>query len=65
MTRQEEEEYEKTTEESMFRIHILEQRLKKHEEQALQKYYEMDGKLRGDPRLAGLVEVAPSSLGKA
>ena len=37
--------------ESMFRIHILEQRLKRHEEQALQKYYDLDSQLRADVRL--------------
>jgi hypothetical protein len=37
--------------ESLFRIHILEQRLKRHEEQALQKYYDLDSKLRADVRL--------------
>mmetsp|Transcript_27648 Transcript_27648/g.69682 ORF Transcript_27648/g.69682 Transcript_27648/m.69682 type:complete len:469 (+) Transcript_27648:102-1508(+) len=52
MSREDEEEYERQCEESMFRIHILEQRLKRHEEQALQKYYELDAKLRSDPRLA-------------
>jgi hypothetical protein len=51
MSREDEEEYERQCEESMFRIHILEQRLKRHEEQALQKYYELDAKLRSDPRL--------------
>ncbi len=75
MTQEEEEEYEKAVEESLFRyhsglairsiphlllhsgldstitstphrIHILEKRLKRHEEQALYKYYELDHKLR-------------------
>jgi len=55
MTRAEEEEYERACEESMFRIHILEQRLKRHEEQALQKYYDLDSKLRNDPRLNVLI----------
>eukprot|EP00899_Mesostigma_viride_P013144 jgi/Mesvir1/21830/Mv04215-RA.1 len=56
MSRAEEEEYEKACEESMFRIHILEQRLKRHEEQALHKYYELDNRLRRDPRLASLLD---------
>ncbi|KAK3273495.1 hypothetical protein CYMTET_18285 [Cymbomonas tetramitiformis] len=55
MTRAEEEEYERAREESIFRIHILEQRLKRHEEQALQKYYDLDSKLRNDPRLGVLM----------
>ena len=38
------------------RIHILEKRLKRHEEQALHKYYELDHKLRSDPRLAALLQ---------
>lgn len=54
MTRAEEEEYERACEESMFRIHILEQRLKRHEEAALSKYYGLDAKLRSDPRLVEL-----------
>ena len=54
MSREDEEDYERQCEESMFRIHILEQRLKRHEEQALQKYYELDSKLRNDARLAVL-----------
>ena len=52
--RAEEEEYERACEESMFRIHILEQRLIRHEEQALQRYYELDMKLRADTRLSAL-----------
>ncbi|GLC33992.1 Dynein regulatory complex subunit 7 [Pleodorina starrii] len=57
MTASEEEEYERQTEESMFRIHILERRLRRHEEQALHKYYELDAKLRGDGRLQALLNV--------
>lgn len=38
------------------RIHILEKRLKRHEEQALHKYYELDHKLRSDPRLSALLQ---------
>ncbi len=38
-----------------YRIHILEKRLKRHEEQALHKYYELDHKLRADSRLAALL----------
>ncbi|GLI65995.1 hypothetical protein VaNZ11_009689 [Volvox africanus] len=57
MTATEEEEYERQTEESMFRIHILERRLRRHEEQALHKYYELDAKLRGDSRLQSLLNV--------
>lgn len=56
MSRAEEEEYDRACDESMFRIHILEQRLKRHEEQALQRYYELDSKLRSDARLAILMD---------
>jgi hypothetical protein len=35
----------------MFRIQILEQRLTRHEETALQKYADLDQKLHNDPRL--------------
>jgi len=52
-----EEIYEKAVEESKFRIHILEKRLKRHEEQALYKYYELDHKLRSDPRLEALLSL--------
>ena len=55
MSREEEEEYEQACEDSMFRIHILDKRLKRHEEAALQSYYELDTKLRHDPRLAVLM----------
>lgn len=55
MSAEEEEEYERASEESMFRISILEKRLKRHEDQALHKYYELDHKLRTDTRLAMLL----------
>lgn len=55
MNRHEEEEYERECDEAMFRIQILEQRLKRHEEQALQRFYDLDAKLRQDPRLAFLL----------
>jgi len=48
------EEFEKFCSEAMFRIQILEQRLARHEETALQKYADMDFKLRSDPRLVSL-----------
>lgn len=38
----------------MLRIQILEQRLDRHTELSLQKYAEMDARLRSDPRLAKL-----------
>lgn len=45
------EEYKQYCTETMFRIQILEQRLAKHEENALHKYAEMDRRLHNDPRL--------------
>ncbi|GFH18689.1 uncharacterized protein HaLaN_15536 [Haematococcus lacustris] len=39
------------------RANIIQKRLKRHEEQALHKYYELDHKLRSDPRLAALLVV--------
>ena len=48
------EEFERFCSEAMFRIRILESRLQRHEETALQKYADMDRKLHNDPRLAVL-----------
>ena len=49
-----EAEYERYCQEAMFRIQILEQRLDRHTELSLQKYAEMDARLRDDPRLVNL-----------
>ena len=49
-----EAEYERYCQEAMFRIQILEQRLDRHTELSLQKYAEMDARLRSDPRLRAL-----------
>ena len=54
-----EADYERYCQEAMFRIQILEQRLDRHTELSLQKYAEMDARLRDDPRLRKLT-VAPS-----
>jgi hypothetical protein len=54
LTKEAETEYEEECERSTFKITILEKRLKHHEEQAICKYYELDHKLRRDPRLAVL-----------
>lgn len=53
-----EEEYEEFCAEAWFRIQILEQRLARHEDQALQKFAELDTKLRNDPRLSCLHDFA-------
>lgn len=55
MSAMEEEEYERAAQEALFRITILEKRLRRHEEQALRKYYDLDAQLRGDGRLASLL----------
>lgn len=49
-----EADYERYCQEAMFRIQILEQRLDRHTELSLQKYAEMDARLRDDPRLRNL-----------
>ena len=49
-----EAEYERYCQEAMFRIQILDQRLDRHTELSLQKYAEMDQRLRDDPRLRNL-----------
>eukprot|EP00668_Euglena_longa_P014791 GGOE01018816.1.p1 GENE.GGOE01018816.1~~GGOE01018816.1.p1 ORF type:complete len:876 (-),score=304.14 GGOE01018816.1:111-2354(-) len=48
------EEYIQFCENAMWRIHILEKRLERHQDQSLQKYAELDQKLRLDPRLSSL-----------
>lgn len=45
------EEYEKYCTETMFRIAILEDRLRKHDDAALKKYAALSAKLESDPRL--------------
>ncbi|RHZ18302.1 hypothetical protein DYB37_011075, partial [Aphanomyces astaci] len=52
--REHDQEFERFCSETMFRIQILEQRLTRHEETALQKYAELDQRLHSDPRLAVL-----------
>jgi hypothetical protein len=54
LTREEEEEYDRACDESAFRLHILEQRMKRHEDQALTQYYELDARLKADPRMVNL-----------
>lgn len=53
--KQTEEEYERYCQAAMFRIQIIDERLKRHEKQALQKYEEMDSRLRADPRMRALL----------
>lgn len=47
----EHEAYIRFVEDSMWRISILEKRLERHQDQALQKYATLDTRLRNDPRL--------------
>jgi len=49
-----EADFERYCQEAMFRIQILEGRLDRHTELSLQKYAEMDARLRDDPRLRKL-----------
>lgn len=48
---QADEEYEKQCAETIFRIHVLEQRLQAHGELAVKKFAALEEKLRGDERL--------------
>eukprot|EP01135_Chromosphaera_perkinsii_P002873 Nk52_evm28s229 gene=Nk52_evmTU28s229 len=54
ISKEEEQEFAAASNECMFKIHILEQRLNKHKEEAQQKYMELDQQLRTDPRLRDL-----------
>lgn len=58
LTPEEEEEFEKAVEEVAFRSSILQKRLARHEETALQQYHQLDNRLRGDPRLSMLFRPA-------
>ncbi|GIQ88092.1 hypothetical protein KIPB_010264 [Kipferlia bialata] len=58
MSPEEEEHYVTEFNQAMFRIKILEARLKRHEERALRKYAELDQRLRRDPRLSALQDKA-------
>lgn len=49
LTPEEEDEYENAVTEAGFRTSILQKRLARHEETALQQYYQLDKRLRGDP----------------
>jgi hypothetical protein len=53
-TPQEVEEFNRFSQQCLFRIDILNARRARHEELALKKYVELDEKLNNDPRLAAL-----------
>ena len=63
LTREDEEAHDRACDESAFTLRILNQRLKRHEEQALERYHELDAKLRADDRLAaaGLTPTSASA----
>mmetsp|Transcript_22015 Transcript_22015/g.39045 ORF Transcript_22015/g.39045 Transcript_22015/m.39045 type:complete len:146 (+) Transcript_22015:170-607(+) len=46
------DEFKRTSEEIMFRLSILENRLKRHGDMAVEQYNELKNKLKNDPRLA-------------
>ena len=52
------EEFEKQCAEAIFRIHVLEQRLIAHEEEAVKKLAALEEKLVNDPRLKTALKVA-------
>ncbi|MBN3306802.1 DRC7 protein, partial [Amia calva] len=52
MTKDDEDTYLSYCSDTMFRIHILEMRLKRHKEMAPQKYLALEERLRRDPRLS-------------
>merc|ERR1719446_236690 len=54
-----EREFEKYQSNAMFRIQILEQRLARHEMQAIDKFQELERMLAEDPRLAAMYQKAP------
>lgn len=65
MGREEEEQHEVEVEQAMFRIHISDQRKRRHDEEALLKFYELDRKLKQDERLAILTQRREASPSKA
>merc|ERR1712093_238205 len=55
--------FEKYQSNAMFRIQILEQRLARHEMQAIKKFSELEKTLAEDPRLAAMWQKGPSAQG--
>jgi hypothetical protein len=54
LTTEDEDTFERAVEEAAFRTSILQKRLARHEETALQQYYQLDKQLKVDPRLSML-----------
>lgn len=46
----------------MFRTQILEQRLARHEMQAIEKFQELERMLQEDPRLAAMWQKEPAAV---
>lgn len=61
LTRTEEDEYEAAVADATFRLHVLEMRLKRHEQRATVKFQELEDRLRADPRLALPLTAAPAA----
>jgi hypothetical protein len=61
LTRTEEDEYEAAVADATFRLHVLEMRLKRHEQRAGIKFQELEGCLTSDPRLAAALALAPAA----
>merc|ERR1712066_224141 len=57
-----EREFEKYQSLAMFRTQILEQRLARHEMQAIEKFQELERMLQEDPRLAAMWQKEPPVL---
>merc|ERR1712054_485138 len=51
-----EREFERYQSQAMFRTQILEQRLARHEMQAIEKFQELEKMLQDDPRLAAMMQ---------
>merc|ERR1712087_609378 len=59
-----EREFEKYQSQAMFRTQILEQRLARHEMQAIEKFQDLERMLQDDPRLAAMWQKEPAAQEK-
>ncbi|CAJ1401716.1 unnamed protein product [Effrenium voratum] len=57
-----EREFEQYQNQAMFRTQILEQRLARHEMQAIEKFQELERMLQEDPRLAAMWQKEPAAV---
>merc|ERR1740121_2828614 len=60
-----EREFEKYQRHAMFRTQILEQRLARHEMQAIEKFKDLEKQLQDDPRLSAMWQKDPVPAGDA